>query len=196
LNEESPTVRGFSKKTLILIVIAIAGVTAVLAYWFLSMPPRYPWLFKGAYADYQGETTLLFVPVKVKVHMEILDLNSTHVQLLIHYKIESIFTNESSKIEWVKIEDAEKEQTHISNENDHSLTRIYEEQLYLESVGLRECTVYEYTNNETIRYYIDKKTGWLISMRMTSSASTFFNSTVTFNINIDITNTNIPDLKK
>jgi len=189
---ESPVGRS-SRKTLIIIIIAIIGVTAVLTYWFLSMPSRYPWLFKGAYADYQGETVALFIPVKAKIHMEVLDFNKTHVQLFIHTKIESIITNETDKIGWVKLEDMEKGKIPLW-EGDYSPSRTYEEQLYIENIGLRDCTVYEYTNNGTIRYYIDKETAWIISIRIISTG-TSFNSTMTLNLNIDLTKTNIPQLK-
>ena len=79
-------------------------------------------------------------------------------------------------------------------EDDYSPSRSYEEQLYIENIGLRDCTVYEYANNGTIRYYIDKETAWIISIRIISIGA-FFNSTITLNLNIDLTKTNIPQLK-
>jgi len=62
--------------------IAVAGLlVAVVAgvYWYSL--PHYPWLFQGAYALYEGDTTVLFIPVELEARLQVMEYNSTHARI-------------------------------------------------------------------------------------------------------------------
>ena len=179
-----------SKKKIIIltIVIAIMSVSGVLALtWLSNKPARYPWLFKGAYADYQGGT----YPFGYIMHLEVLDFNDTHVQLYIHCtQMTKYGAGEKNATEWFKFEEIHKAPlTIFSGKN---LSKIYQEQVSIAGLGRRNCTVYEYTSNKVIKCYIDQQTGWLIRIIYTE----YLLGQYKLSHNIVLTETNIPQLKK
>jgi len=66
----------------------------------LSKEPRYPWLFKGAYGVYEGEAVLGFTTMTVKLRVEVLDFNSTHVRW--RYELSADGLTDSIE-EWVEL---------------------------------------------------------------------------------------------
>ena len=180
-----------SKKKIIIVVLVIAiitvlGVLAVI--WFSAEPSRYPWLFKGAYAEYFGESSLGAI-----MCFKVLDFNGTHVQLnmYVFMWIQKSPIHVANKTEWIKIEEIHKAPTLLMQGN-YTLTDTYQEEIYLTGLGERNCTVYEYKNHETIQCYIDKQTGWIIKMKTTLTLVGMDK----FHININLEETNIPQLKK
>ena len=182
-----------SKKKIIIltIVIAIMSVSGVLALtWLSNKPARYPWLFKGAYANYEGGG----YPYAYVMHIEVLDFNDTHVQLYIHCTQMTKYTKgEKNATEWFKLEEIHKVPAIIFAGKDYSLTQIYEESIKVQGIGERNCTVYEYRNYETVHCYIDNQTGWIIRMKTTITP---VGIDFKFHININLEETNIPNLKK
>jgi len=181
-----------SKKKIIIVilVIAIMSVSGVLALtWLSNKPSRYPWLFKGAYADYEGGT----YPFEYIMHLEVLDFNDTHVKLYIHCtQLSKYYMDETKKTEWFKLEEINKAPLTIFAGKNLSPTRIYEEQVSITGLGQRNCTIYEYTSNKVIKCYIDQQTGWPIRIIYTE----YLLGQYKLSHNIVLTETNIPQLKK
>ena len=179
-----------SKKKIIIVVLVIAiitvlGVLAVI--WFSAEPSRYPWLFKGAYANYEGGT----YPFGYIMHLEVLDFNDTHVQLYIHCtQMTKYGAGEKNTTKWFKFEEIYKAPlTIFSGKN---LSKIYQEQVSIAGLGQRNCTVYEYTSNKVIKCYIDQQTGWPIRIIYTE----YLLGQYKLSHNMVLTETNIPQLKK
>jgi len=88
--EETISAGKKSRKALYAVMaIVIVGLGAFLYYWFFVRPQAPPWLFKGAYAKYHGETTILFVTVKMDMRLEVVDYNATHAKMLMYVKMET-----------------------------------------------------------------------------------------------------------
>ena len=164
------------------------SVSGVLAFkWFLTKPSRSPWLFKGAYADYEGGT----YPFRYIMHLEVLDFNDTHVQLYIHCtQMTKYGAGEKNTTKWFKFEEIHKAPLTIFSVK--NLSKIYQEQVSITGLGQRNCTVYEYTSNKVIKCYIDQQTGWLIRIIYTE----YLLGQYKLSHNIVLTETNIPQLKK
>ena len=135
------------------LIIAIGLFIALLStFFFLNYyrdveRNRYFGLFKGAYAEYYGKTSALFLTFEIKIRMELLDFNSTHQKWLFYTKIESpIGSHEDSYSRW------------ISND-ELALNDAYEDTIYLEGIGTRD--VYVLKDGEQT-YYYDKETGWML----------------------------------
>jgi hypothetical protein len=87
------------KRSLKLVFVAIAVIViviiAVLAYTFWAphggilgetQDEKHQWYFKGAYANYEGAATYLFMTIDFSMRLEIVDFNNTHVKTLIQSK--------------------------------------------------------------------------------------------------------------
>jgi hypothetical protein len=187
----SPPVKGKKKSLAIVAATLIAVIVIVSAvYWFVVMPSAIPWLFKGAYAKYHGETIVLFVPVKLDMRLEVLDYNSTHAKLLMYTLMSTpLGSREFQNITW---SDLTKKSYEIEGA---TLKRSYEQETYIEGLGTRKCTVYEYefTPGNLIIVFIDKETAWPIKMTFTTEAT---QSMPGLSIDLKIVESNIPGLKK
>jgi len=72
--------------------MAIVGlvVGAILVSGLLSRPTgQDAWLFKGAYAKYEGSTSVMGYSFDFSVKLEVLDFNSTHAYISTSFKIGS-----------------------------------------------------------------------------------------------------------
>jgi hypothetical protein len=189
----SPPVKGKRKSLAVMAIIIIAVVVVALAaYWFLIRPSEIPWLFKGAYAKYHGETTVLFVTVKVDMRLEVVDYNSTHAKLLMYVKMDTpLGSREFQNTTW---SDLTKKSYEIGG---LELKRTYEQETYIEGFGTRKCTVYEYESlsnpGSLMIVYIDKETAWPIKITLTTEATQNISE---MSIDLKITESNIPGLKK
>lgn len=176
--------KGRRTKIILAIVIVVVIIVAVfLVYWFF-LRPQTPWLFKGAYAEYTGETTISFISVNITMRLEVVDYNSSHAKLLQYVKMETGLTGteEFQNTTWVDL----KETTY--EPEGYEFLRSYEDYVYFEGLGTRYCKVYEYNSDgTTITYYIDKEIGWplKLSMSMTGDLS----------LDLTLVETNIPGLK-
>jgi hypothetical protein len=179
-----------NRKVLAVAAVIIIAVAAFAVYWFLLRPPGIPWLFKGAYANYHGETTVLFITVKVNMRLEVVDYNSTHAKLLMYVKMETpLGSQEFQNTTW---SDLTKKSYEIQGSK---LKRVYDQETYIEGFGTRKCTVYEYETSpgSLMIAYVDKETSWPIKITLTTETT---QNAPKISIDLKITETNIPGLKK
>jgi len=175
-----------SRGKVVLVIAAIAVVVLALAtaYWFMSRP-QYPWLFKGAYAMYKGEAYVLLLPLEVTLRLEVVDFNKTHAKILFYAKARaSVGTDEWQEVRWVDL-------TRGSYTSERSrLERVYEEERYVEGLGVRRLTVYEFKHDSgTEIVYVDSRTLWPVMV-------TYKDDMLGFRIDLNIVETNIPGLKR
>jgi hypothetical protein len=153
-------------------------------------PPGVPWLFKGAYANYHGETTILFVPIKSDMRFEVIDHNSTHAKVLTYLKIDTpVGSRETQNTVWIDI-------TKEFRFNESMIIRSYEQEVYVENFGTRNCIVYEYASTppgSLITIYVDKEVVWPVKITFTIAPTQDIPG---ISIDLKITDTNIPGLKK
>jgi hypothetical protein len=163
---------------LIIIAVVIALAVSGVALYQLFIPRST--FFKGAYAVYTGKTTVLFATVTVTLRIEVIDLNATHVKLLMYMKVDSpLGSQERQNTTWVNLKKPQPEEG-------SKLVKTYEDTVYIEKIGSRNVIVYDYMNkdgSETI-FYVDKKTLWPVKITLKSM----------FSVDLTITETNVPGL--
>ena len=145
------------------------------------------WLFKGAYARYEGSTSLLLMTFNVEMRQEVKDFNSTHAELLTSLSLNSDFgdSEESNTSIWV---DLEENQYEIE---EATLTNKYERTETFEKFGTRDVIIYEYsTDGPIILVYVDKQINWPLKMSMELTGE----DSININIDIELVETNIPEL--
>jgi len=155
---------------------------ALTTLCFLAGQPPYPWLFKGAYANYYGKAIVLSTPVKASARLEVLDYNSTHVKVLTHVEFEPPVAGawKTRDVYWVDLRSG------VPVPENSELTWAYEQEVYIEGVGARTCVVYEFTrDNSTIIYYVDKEAWWPLKISISTSE---------LELDLEIAETNIPGL--
>ena len=174
------------------VIAVVVGAFAVSA--LLSQPQgQSAWLFKGAYAEYEGTTSMDILSMTVSfsftLRQKVVDFNSTHAQLLASMSIDSSMSQpvESENTIWV---DLSKNQYLIE---DATLVNSYEaNNLYIEGVGTKNCVVYEYaTDGPTITIYVDKAIGWPLKMQVSMTGE----ESGILELDINLVETNIPALK-
>lgn len=194
------------KRSLKLIIIAIVVIAVVvvasLAYTWWSPQEdtqggtQADWYFKGAYADYAGEATYLTETMSMSMRMEITDLNSTHLEMLLQLKMtsESLGTlADQQETNWVE----RKEMTSFGLEEmeGYNLDRTYEDNVYIEGLGTKHCRIYEFSSVDVtegdmkMTVYIDLDLGWPLKLAYHMN---IVDEEIIFNINL--TETNIPAL--
>lgn len=176
----------------VIAIVIIAAVVGVLFLWFFSKPSGLPWLFKGAYAKYHGETTVLFITVKLDARIEVVDYNSTHAKLLTYIKMDTpVGSQEFQNVTWSDLSRKSYEM------EGYNLKRAYEQEVYIENFGTRTCTVYEFESKTSpgtlMMMYVDKNVGWPVKMKFSSEAT---QTTPALSIDLNLTESNIPGLKK
>ncbi len=186
-------------RSLLIVVVAVVAVAlvvgSVLAVTLLSSPAgQGSWLFKGAYANYEGSTSMSVMGYSYSfdfsARLEVLDFNSTHAY------VETISSMGSSLGETSTYENAS--WVPISNFNfvgafaDTDLTNTYEASVSIGGLGTRNCVVYEYaTDGPTMTVYVDKALQWPVKMSMSMSGEGF---TSPMTMDITLTDSNIPGL--
>jgi hypothetical protein len=209
-NEKSLGIKTESKKDslkLILIVVVVIAVViiATLAYVFLhpqggiideTQESQQDWYFKGAYANYEGSTTYLFLTVDFSMRLEIVDFNSTHVKTLYYINLQSgslgsLFNEQETN--WVP---KEKLSTFTWEEMEGYAPRsTYEDHVYIEGLGTKYCKIYEFTQtgiesgNVVVTVYVDPEIMWPLKLSLDLTAE---NENILFDINLK--ETNIPEL--
>ena len=188
-----------NRKSLKLVLIAGSIITVVIVaalsygWWFPPEETQTTWHFKGAYASYEGETLYFFMPITFSAKIEIADLNSTHLQSLLHLKVTSnslgTIIDEQENL-WVPIN----ETTSFGFEelDGYTIVSTYEE-VYIEGVGTKTCQVYELTTLDVENYgvkmivYVDPELVWPLKF------SVQMNITVAnLNVDLNLIDTNIP----
>lgn len=99
-----------SQKRILIAVVAMAVIgLAVGAFLFSALLPKPTgqdaWLFKGAYAKYEGSTSVMGFGFSFSVQLEVLDFNSTHAYMSTSFKMGSSLgeTVEEENSTWVEL---------------------------------------------------------------------------------------------
>jgi hypothetical protein len=188
-------------------VIAIVAVAVVVGAFLVSAFTSTPqgqdsWLFKGAYATYEGSTSVssgdmglynMSVSIDFTVRQEIVDFNSTHALVSTSFQMSSSFgeTVADKNSTWVPLS-----QAGFMNAFDESnLTKSYESTVNIAGFGTKTCMVYEYAISDeglTMTVYVDKTIGWPLKMTISMTGE---NSIGNLSLDINLVETNIPALK-
>jgi hypothetical protein len=168
----------------LIIAFAVAGVLVAAiagAYWYSL--PHYPWLFQGAYSVYEGNATILFIPVEFQARLQVMEYNSTHAKIFTMVNMTALgvgATNSSSA--WVSFKDMN------FTWPGAFFNQTYEGDYFVEGFGVRHCYVAENISPAGKGLvYIDSKTLWPIKLR--------FEATPAVSIDIYMVETNIPGLR-
>lgn len=181
-----------------IVIVALVASTLVLTPQNNELTPtdenentidvdKNSWLFKGAYAQYEGTTSLLLITFNVEMRQEVINFNETHAELLTYLNLNSDFgdSEETNTTVWVDLEENQYEIDEASLTNKYEVTETFEK------YGNRDCIVYEYsTDGPTILVYVDKQIGWPLKM----SLELIGEENINLNIEIELTETNIPEL--
>src|SRR5665647_210464 len=132
----------------------IAGFTIILAISTLVLIVGYPsldntqqsmaesWMFKGAYATYEGQIDALSTPVSINETIQVTNLNATHVQIQTNSSIATSFapTLSDQTTLWIN-------KTNI-NFQPKGMTQVmtYNTKITIRNIGSRDCIAYDYTN--------------------------------------------------
>jgi hypothetical protein len=142
------------------------------------------WMFKGAYATYEGKVYALSIPISLDETIQVTDLNATHVQIKTNSSIATSFapTLSDQTTSWIN-------KTNINFQpKGETLKEINNTKITVRNIGSRDCTAYKYTNQAiNATYYIDKTLQWPIRIVYTT---TFENQTYQIEFNLEETNIN------
>lgn len=194
-----------SKLFLIALVLVAIIIIAALVYVFLGSKDtildetrdlKKEWYFKGAFANYHGSTTYLFISVDFSMRLEIVDFNSTHIKALYDMKLQSnslgtLFSEQETK--WVSTENFGI--IAMQEMEGYILDEIYQDNFYFEGLGTRICDVYKFiqkdseSGNVIITIYVDLEIKWPIKMSLG-----FENEQQSIFFDINLTETNIHEL--
>lgn len=182
-------------RTKLLMVVAVLIAACLVTGALLALLKPNPtgqdsWLFKGAYATYEGDTSIVGFVFGFSVKLEVLDYNSTHAYMSTSLKMESslgeIAENENST--WVELSDF----SFTDAFSESNMTASYDATLDFGSLGTRSCTVYEYqTDGPNMTVYVDKIVGWPLKMKATMAGE----DSLSVSIDINLVETNIPALQ-
>ena len=195
-------------------IIAAVAVAVVVGALFVSViiPSSQPldqddWLFKGAYATYEGSTSIsaeelgvlgMSLVVDFTVRQEIVDFNDTHALVSTSFQMSSSFgeygrdPEENRESAWIPLS----EMGLMTAFEDVDVTNSYESTVNIDGIGTRTCMVYEYKIADEgleMTVYVDKTIKW--PLRMTISMTNTELSGVNLELDINLAETNIPSLK-
>jgi hypothetical protein len=194
--------------SLIAVIAVIVIIGALFVSAFISSPQdQESWLFKGAYAKYEGSASVsaedigmfdMSLSIDFNVRQEVVDFNSTHALVSISFQMSSSFgefggeTVENQESAWVRLS----ELGLMTAFEDVNLTNSYESTVDINGFGTRTCMVYEYSISDeglTMKVYVDKAITW--PMKMTISMTNMELSDGKLELDINIVETNIPTLQ-
>ena len=140
------------------------------------------WMFKGAYAMYEGKIDLFSKPYNLTAEIQVTDISASNVQIRTNSTIATSFMPALTDqvIQWVN-------KTNINFQpKGETLARTYITQIVVRNIGNRNCTVYEYTNEAiNATYYVDNVLLWPIRIVYTVA---FENQTYIMEFNLKDTN--------
>jgi hypothetical protein len=179
------------KNWLIILIILVLTISLVLVIVYKSMDNSQQsmaesWMFKGAYATYEGKIESLSIPVSINETIQVTNLNTTYVQIQTNSSIATSFAPTLSDHTFLWIN-----KTNINFQPEGmTLARTYNTKIAVRSIGSRDCIAYDYTSqviNST--YYIDKVLLWPVKIVF---RTVFENQT--YNIDFSLKDTNIKEL--
>jgi len=183
-------------------VVAMAVIAVVIGAFLVSALISSPqgqnaWLFKGAYATYEGITSMDVLSMSLSfsftLRQEVVDFNSTHAELLTSVSIDSSLSGtlkEEVMDEEVSVWVDLSENQYLIEEG--TLVNSYEDNLPFEGFGNRDCVVYEYaTDGPTLTIYVDKQIGWPLKMNVGMAGE----DGLSLDLDINLVETNILGLR-
>jgi hypothetical protein len=182
-----------NKLLIVVVAMAVAGLLlgAFLVSGLLSKPTgQDSWLFKGAYAKYEGYTSVMGFGFDISAKLEVLDLNSTHAYMSTSFKMGSSLgeTAEEENSTWVE----RSRVGFLDAFSESNITNSYDATLDFGNLGTRSCTVYEFaTDGPTMTVYVDKTIGWPLKMK----ASMTGEGSLSLSLDINLVDTNISALR-
>ena len=172
-----------------IIILAISSLVLIIEYLLIDSIQQNmaeSWMFKGAYANYEGKIDALSTPYIINETIQVTDLNDTHVQIKTNSSIATSFapTLSDQTTLWVN-------KTNITFQpKGETLTGTYNTKITVKSIGPRDCIAYDYTNEAiNATYYIDKVLLWPLRI----DYSTAFENQ-TYHIEFSLKDTNINGL--
>jgi len=209
----APSKSRFKLITIVAVVAVAVVVGALLVSAFISSPQpqgQDAWLFKGAYATYEGSASIsaedlgsmldMSMSTDFTVRQEIVDFNSTHALISTSFQMSSSFgeyggdTEENEESAWVPL--SEMGLMNAFEDEDVDLTNSYESTVNIDGLGTRTCMVYEYSISDeglTMTVYVDKAIEWPLKMTMSMTNTELPDGSLELDINL--TETNIPALQ-
>ena len=167
------------------IVLAISSLVLIIGYQPMDSTQQSmaeSWMFKGAYATYQGQIDSLSIPVSINETIQVTDLNATHVQIQTNSSIATFFAPKLSDQTtlWVN-------KTSINFQpKGMTLAGTYNTKITVRNTGSRDCIAYEYTTQAiNATYYLDKVLQWPLRIVFTI---VFENQTYPIEFNLKDTN--------
>jgi hypothetical protein len=169
------------------IVLAISILVLIIGYQLMHSTQQSiaeSWMFKGAYATYEGQIDSCSTPGSINETIQVTDLNATHVQIQTNSSIATSFapTLTDQTTLWIN-------KTNINFQpKGETLTGTYNTKITVRSIGIRECIAYAYTNEAiNATYYIDKVLLWPVRIVY---ATIFENQTYQIEFSLKDTNIN------
>jgi hypothetical protein len=172
----------------VILVLAISLLVLIVGYQGMDdnthQSMAEPWMFKGAYATYEGRIDSLSIPNSINETIQVIDLNVTHVQIQTNSSIATSFasTLTDQTTLWIN-------KTNINFQpKGETLAGTYNTKIAVRSIGSRDCIVYDYTNEAiNATYYIDKVLQWPVRIVFTT---VFENQTYHIEFSLEDTNIN------
>jgi hypothetical protein len=148
--------------------------------------PSTSWIAKGAYATYQGSSSVLGFNIDFTAKLEIVDLNATHVEIQTDFNMSSPYFSESnSTTQWVSRENMTFQPEGLT------LNFTSSAQITIPGLGTRSCTVYQYSGQGvSATYYVDDEIQWPVRIVMSSPEV----EGQSYSVDITLVSTNIPGL--
>lgn len=180
-----------------IVVIAVIAVAVVAYAWWTQQQDTQKWYFKGAYGTYVGEITRSSETMSFLMRMEVVDLNSTHLQILVGTKMSSETLGtllDEQETNWVPIKDVAS--LSMEEMEGYTIDKTYEDYAYIEGLGTKYCKIYEFSITEipetqmTMTVYVDPDLEWPLKFSFYMDIA---DEPLIFNINL--TDTNIPALQ-
>ncbi len=209
----STSVAPIKSRFKLIAIVAVVAVSIVVGAFlvsaFISAPiqGQDAWLFKGAYAKYEGSASVsadnigifdMSLSIDFTVRQEIVDFNNTHALVSTSFQMSSSFgefgeeTVENEEKAWVSLS----QMGLITAFEDIDLTNSYESTLNIDGFGTKTCTVYEYAISDDgllMKVYVDKAIKWPLKMIVSITNTEL--SVGNLEIDINIVETNIIALK-
>jgi len=206
----APSKSHFKLIAIVAIIAVSVVVGALLVSAFISAPQgQEAWLFKGAYAKYEGSASIsaedlgsifdMSMSIDFMIRQEIVDFNETHALISTSFQMSSSFgefggdTEQNEESAWVPL--SEMGLMTAFEDEDIDLTNSYESTVNIDGLGTRTCVVYEYAISDeglTMTVYVDKAIEWPLKMTVSMTNTEL---PTDFTIDINLTETNIPALK-
>jgi len=144
------------------------------------------WIAIGAYATYEGQVSILSMPISFNASMEIVGVNETFIQVSTTFNMSTPYgSTENTTTTWVSRENMTYQPDGLT------LNDTYSAQVTLPNIGTRTCTVYEYSSQGiSAAYYVDNSIQWPIKIVMTSPPV----DGQSYNMDITLVDTNISGL--